>query len=107
MAALTPHDLLDWLVKHQFLTDAETKPYHSPSVPFPDAKALAKLLIDDQRVHPFVINQVLQGKGHELLLGSYRLLEKIGEGAMGQVYKARDIKRDRIVAIKMIHKEHL
>src|SRR5207245_2602446 len=40
-------------------------------------------------------------------LGQYELLEKLGDGAMGQVYKARHFLMDRIVAVKVIHKKHL
>jgi serine/threonine-protein kinase len=47
------------------------------------------------------------GRNAELLLGSYVLLDRIGAGGMGQVYKARNWKMNRIAALKVIRKERL
>src|SRR6202035_3167378 len=72
---------------------------------FPDPKSLAKALIELGWLTPYQANQLLQGKGQELLLGSYVLVERVGEGGMGLVFKARNWKLGRVVALKLIRKE--
>ena len=40
-------------------------------------------------------------------LGEYELLDKLGEGGMGAVYKARHIKLEKIVALKVLAKDRM
>src|SRR6516165_3651147 len=46
--------------------------------------------------------QELSALLHEQIPG-YQLLEKVGQGSMGTVYKARQLSMNRLVAIKMLH----
>jgi serine/threonine-protein kinase len=74
---------------------------------FTDSRALAGELLGRGWLSAYQVNQLLQGRGAELVLGPYMLLERLGEGGMGQVFKARHQIMDRVVALKVIRKERL
>lgn len=67
-----------------------------------DAEELAKELIRKKKLSKFQAEQVYQGKGKALTLDNYILVEKIGQGGMGQVFKARHRRMDRVVAVKIL-----
>src|SRR3954464_7830775 len=41
--------------------------------------------------------------GRDILNGEFRILEKIGTGGMGSVYKANQLAMNRMVAVKILH----
>ena len=72
---------------------------------FPDESLLATDLVRRGWLTNFQANQLLQGRGSTLVLGQYILLDRLGEGGMGEVFKARHQRMKRIVALKIIRND--
>jgi serine/threonine protein kinase len=108
MSVPTSTELLAFLEEHAFLGPSQVRQLAAdcPSK-FADVRALVRELVAQDWLTPFQANQLIQGRGADLLLGPYRLLDPIGEGGMGQVFKAHHVSMDRLVAIKIISKEHV
>jgi serine/threonine protein kinase len=107
-AAMTIADLVAALGQYRLLEPAQQKELEQSLQPrFTEPKALARELVQRGWLTPYQGNQLLQGHGSKLLLGSYVLLERLGEGGMGTVFKARNWKLGQVVAIKLIRKQRL
>jgi serine/threonine-protein kinase len=108
MSAPSPAELLTFLQEHGFLTPRQVQQLGAGSgIKFVDARALARELIVRDWLTPYQANQLLQGRGEELLLGPYRLMDRLGARGMGQVFKAHHVRMDRIVALKIIPKDRV
>jgi formylglycine-generating enzyme required for sulfatase activity/predicted Ser/Thr protein kinase len=70
--------------------------------PKADATPLANRLVKAGRLSAFQAKYIYGGKAKSLLLGPYVVLDVLGKGGMGYVYKAEHRKMRRVVALKVI-----
>ena len=64
--------------------------------------AFAEALVQRSELTAYQAEQLLSDRPERLVLGGYRLLERVGVGGMGEVFQALQVKLKRIVALKLI-----
>jgi WD40 repeat protein/serine/threonine protein kinase len=105
---VTTISLVEALEQYRLLDAQQLAAVRADLAPrFPESRDLARELIQRGWLTPFQVNHLLNGTGASLLLGSYLLLERLGQGGMGEVFRARNWKLGKIVALKVIRKEKL
>lgn len=72
-----------------------------------DASSIAQRLIEGGWLTSYQVERVLSGEAATLLFGDYRLIEPLGQGGMGHVFKAAHLRLGRVVALKMIRPQSL
>ena len=96
-------EFCDLLEKSNLLSSSEVEDTRND---FIDAQTTAMTLIESGKLTRWQVKQLLGGR-HIFYLGKYKLLDKLGEGGMGAVYKAEQTTVNRIVAIKLLSEQFI
>jgi serine/threonine-protein kinase len=103
MALSSPHQLFASLRASRLFSAEQLARLESEQPDWPDdIEACVGRLVERRWLTEYQAEQLLAGFGDGLVLGQYRILDRLGEGGMAQVYKAEHIVMKRPVAIKII-----
>lgn len=103
--ALPPVDeFMLHLQESQLLSEEELEAFFDahPFLRDSDTQELSDALIDQGLLNDYQVGRLLGGQTFGLVLGNYRIVDRLGTGGMGVVYKAEHIHMKRLVALKVL-----
>src|SRR5271155_4291798 len=69
-----------------------------------DSRTLAECLVQLGWLTAYQVDQVLKGRGQELLVGPYRILDRLSDDGSGTAFKARHPEKHGTFALKVFPK---
>lgn len=106
MPTVTNTIVLDALQRCQVLTPTQLDEVKKDlQVRLAQPQALLQELVRRGWLTLYQGKQILNGRANDLILDRYLLLEPLGQGGVGTVFKARHIKMQRLVALKVLRPE--
>jgi serine/threonine protein kinase len=71
----------------------------------PDGAAAARKLVEAGKLTGYQADAILGRRFTDLRIGNYEILDRLGAGGMGTVFKARHRRMKRVVALKVLSRE--
>ena len=105
MSQLNTKQFLRELTESGLLSETEVRAFLDglpPEKRDAGPQALAREMVRRRMLTSYQAARVCQGKARGLVLGNYVLLDQIGQGGMGEVFKAEHRRMKRLVALKIL-----
>lgn len=106
-SSLTGAELMDRVRKSHVIPEdqLQTVVFSSIDVENASAEDVGRALVESQQLTPFQLDSLRRRPVDPLVLGDYVLLEQIGQGGMGTVYRAVHRRMKRTVAVKVLRRD--
>jgi serine/threonine protein kinase len=104
-AAVTGEQFLQNLSESKVLSADDVAAARTVLATHPSGGDLAQRLIAAGKLTSHQADAILARRFHELHIGNYEVLDLLGRGGMGTVFKARHRRMKRLVALKVLSRE--
>jgi eukaryotic-like serine/threonine-protein kinase len=102
MSRVSVASLVNLLREQRFLLPEQLAELPEVERSASDPRGLVREMVRRSWLTVFQSNHLLDGRAHELSLGPYRILDRLGAGGISQVFKAFHAQDNTLVALKTI-----